>query len=191
MSNDEQRTRLWSLQTSVNKLVLGGRRDPEKIANILQVIVSGSVVSSFDNHLINCDTDPFCPDGWTVEEHRKGGQLNFDSAKIRLHLSSGQMNGRRIEGNKLRKELAKMPVMNANVLDCWLAHPELIQKSLKVDENGNPRYICFWGTIYRLSGGILCVRFLYWLEGRWRWVYSWLDFDFDDNYPAAVLASSS
>lgn len=55
MSNDTQFARLFKLQASVGKLVLDGKRDPEKIANIFQAIIDGSTVSSFDKKL---DTFP-------------------------------------------------------------------------------------------------------------------------------------
>ena len=57
-------------------------------------------------HVIDCDANPFVPDGWKVEEHQKGGQLVWDASKVQLYLSDGQKNGKVIEGNKLRKELA-------------------------------------------------------------------------------------
>lgn len=48
MSNGNQLERLWKLQTKVNMLVLDGKRDPEKVANIYQAILDGSVVASFN-----------------------------------------------------------------------------------------------------------------------------------------------
>jgi len=33
------------------------------------------------------------------------------------------------------------------------------------------------------------VRYLNWNGDRWNWNYNWLDNDWDDNNPAAVLAS--
>ena len=53
-------------------------------------------------HIIDCDADPFCPDGWEVAEHHKGGQLEWNTSKIKLHLSENQKGGNCIEGNKLR-----------------------------------------------------------------------------------------
>lgn len=76
--------------------------------------------------VIDCDADPYVPDGWKVEEHQKGGQFKWDASQMQLFLAEGQKNGKRIEGNKLRKELASQPVLNANVLDYMLAHPHLI-----------------------------------------------------------------
>lgn len=141
-------------------------------------------------HVIDCDADPMCPyEEWKVEEHRKGGQFTWNPEAVKLHLSANQMNGEQIEGNKLRKELAKEPVLNANVLDYLIRHPHLIPEEWKVDENGNTRYIYFWGTIYRDADGSLCVRCLYFESGHWNWGYDWPGLGWYSHRPAAVLAS--
>src|SRR3989344_5509559 len=89
--------------------------------------------NSTSGHVIDCDADPFVPDGWKVEEHKKDGQLDFDPAQVLFHLADGQKNGKSIKGNKLRKELANMPVMNANVLDFLLANPDIIPDEWKAE----------------------------------------------------------
>jgi len=134
-------------------------------------------------HVNDCDAQPFVPDGWSIEEHRKGDAFKWDPVKVSLHLDKGQQNGKWIEGHKLRKELANKPVLNANVLDYLLANPHLIPEEWK------DTLVFFWGTIYRDRDGDLCVRFLYWRSGRWRWSALWLDFDWHDRHPAAVHAS--
>jgi hypothetical protein len=141
------------------------------------------------SHVIDCDADPFVPDGWKVEEHKKGGQFLWDAAKVELYLSKNQQKGRVIEGNKLRKELENDPMFNANLLDYLLKNPHLIPEEWKKDEKGNTRYIFFWGTVYRDSGGYLDVRALYWDGGAWRWSYGWLDHGWDGRIPAARRAS--
>lgn len=139
--------------------------------------------------IIDCDDDPFVPEGWTVEEHHKGGQLVWDPANVKLWLSEGQKGEKWIEGNKLRKELADKPVLNAKVLDYLLAHPEIIPEEWEKDNNGNIRYIFFWGTVYRSSGGRLVVRCLYWSDGEWIWYYYWLGYGWHGDSPAALLAN--
>ena len=134
-------------------------------------------------HVIDCDANPFVPDGWKVEEHQKGGQLVWDASKVQLYLSDGQKNGKVIEGNKLRKELAGKPVLNANVLDHHLANPHLISEEWK------GKVIFFWGTIYRDSGGDLCVRYLRWGGDRWGWDYRWLVDGWGGGRPVALRAS--
>ncbi len=151
------------------------------LGKIADLVVENGKHSS----IIDLDAAPFVPSGWKVEEHIRGGQLEWDSAKVALFLSEGQQNGKVIQGNQLREELKGRPVYNANLLDYLLAHPELIPESWK------GKHICFWGTICRASVGRLCVRYLYWDGYRWDWDYLWLDNDFDDDSPAAVGASSS
>jgi len=162
---------------------LAGRKD------LLQLVrqalcAGGATVIPLVQHVVDCDADPFLPQGWKkAEYHKGGGKLTLDPSKIRLHLLPNQMGGRYVEGNKLRKELASEPVFNANVLDYLLAHQELIPKEWK------GRCVFFWGTIYRNSYGYLYVRYLYWDDGAWDWRYDWLGSIFGGNDPAAVLAS--
>ena len=134
-------------------------------------------------HVIDCDANPFVPDGWKVEEHQKGGQLVWDASKVQLYLSDGQKNGKVIEGNKLRKELAGKPVLNANVLDHLLANPHLIPEEWK------GKVIFFWGTIYCSSDGRLYVRCLYCFGDRWDLSCNWLGFGWHDDDPVALRAS--
>ena len=145
--------------------------------------LAGNVEVVVKDHIIDCDADPFTPNGWKVEEHRKGGQLKWDPKKVTLHLSPNQLDNKVVVGDNLRAELANMPVMNANVADYLLAHPELIPDEWK------GKVVFFWGTIYRHSDGSLCVRFLDWSVGRWRWSGRWLVRDWRVDGPAAVLAS--
>ncbi len=163
----------------------------DKLGQFRQVLLGHAVITQVE-HVIDCDANPFNPwanDGFTIEEHQKGGQWKFDPKQVEFFLSSGQKGGKVIEGNKLRKELAKKPVFNANVLDYLLAHPKLIPDEWKTDGNGNTRYTFFWGTIYRGRGGSLYVRCLYWDDGRWDWGNDWLARDWYGSDPAAVRAS--
>jgi len=143
-------------------------------------VLNGKAEIKYPEHLIDCDSAPFVPNGWSVEEHKKGGFL-FDPAKISLYLSKKQKKGS-IGGHDLRKDLSDKPVMNANILDYLLAHPELIPEEWK------GKYIFFWGTIYRSSGGILSVRYLRWDGSEWGWYYYWLDNDFGSAGPAALAS---
>ncbi len=150
------------------------------LADVLKVIKGQAEIKMIE-HLIDCDSAPFIPGGWTVEEHKKGGLFKFDPVKISLYLSKKQKKGNS-GGHDLRKELSDKPVMNANVLDYLLAHPELIPEEWK------GKYIFFWGTIYRYSDGLLCVRCLGWGGSRWHWVCHWLDCDFGSGNPAALAS---
>lgn len=150
------------------------------LASKLLPVVRGLGDVTIVKHVIDCDANPYIPDGWKVKSHRKHGQLEWDPKNIQLWLAEGQKSGKHVEGNKLRKELEDQPVLNANALDYLLAHPELIPESWK------DKSIFFWGTIYRCSDGDLCVRCLFWNGGSWHWDFRWLDDDFSSYNPAAV-----
>lgn len=169
----------------------GSPLDPVKVLKALQGIVEGDFdhVPVGRKVFINCDANPYIPNDWKVEEHRKGGEMEFDPTKVVFHLDEGQKNGRTIVGNELRKRFADKPVMNACVLDFLLANTNLIPEMWKANEDGSTRYIYFWGTVYRSSDGSLCVRYLCWRDGRWNWRYNWLDYEWDDRNSGAVFAS--
>jgi len=130
-------------------------------------------------HLIDCDAPPSVPDGWEVVEHKPGGKLEFDPAKIELYLCAEQKQGS-IEGHELRKKLEGKPVLNACVLDYLLKHQELISEEWK------DKYIFFWGTIYRSPGGDLCVRCLVWYGDEWHWGDGWLGSQWSGVDPAVL-----
>ena len=166
------------------------------LKQVLDALLGRAEIKAIE-HAVDFSADPFMPDGWSVEEHqkgkvakleRKGDDLYLDGKKIEFWLSSEQKRGV-ITGNILRAKLKGKPVLNANLLDHLLKNPHLIPEAWKKDENGNTRYIFFWGTIYRGAGGYLYVRYLYWDGDRWVWLYFWLDYDFCGIFPAAVSAS--
>jgi len=130
---------------------------------------------------IDCDADPFVPDGQSVKEHKQGGKLVWDATKVMLCLADGQRNGGRITGHELRKKFQDQPVLNANILDYLRAHPHLIPEEWK----GN-RAVFFWGTIYCDCDGELYVRSLYWDGDWWRCYCHWLGSDWGGSYPAAL-----
>jgi len=147
----------------------------------LKDVLDNKAVISYPDHLIDCSAAPFIPPGWSIEEHQPGGLWKWDPAKISLYLSKKQRKGN-ISGHNLRRELLGKRVMNANVLDYLLAHPELIPEEWK------GKYIFFWGTIYRRSDGCLFVRYLRWNGSEWYWSYYWLANDFYSGHPAALAS---
>ena len=157
-------------------------RSSPSLADIKLVLLGRATIQVIQ-HLIDCDADPFVPPNWKVEQHIKGGQFVFDPASVSLYLSKKQQNGNTILGDDLRKELRRKKVLNANVLDYLLAHPELIP------EEWRGKYVFFWGTIYRSSRGNLCVRCLCFSGGGWRSNYDWLGGRWCGSNPAALRAS--
>ncbi len=158
-------------------------------------ILRGTATVQITKHIIDLSGDPMPEDwkkaGWQTTKHTYGVTLELDPSQLKLHLSENQKNGRVVEVNSLKKELEdnKVPVLNACILDYLLAHPELIPESWKKDENGNTRYIYFWGTEYRHPDGDLYVRYLCWRDGAWLWSDGWLGNAWDAQFPAAILAS--
>lgn len=187
---------LASLLELAKKWLITWGLNPKKLLHVLQNIrkddllglVAGTHEIKMIEHCINCDAEPFIPDGWRVEEHQKMSNIKFDPSKIDFYLSKKQKNGS-IEGNKLREELKGKKVLNANVPDYLLKNPQIIPEEWKKDEKGDTRFIFFWGTIYRSSRGRLCVRYLYWDGGQWRWGRDWLGEGFYSYDSSAVLAS--
>ncbi|MDO8512343.1 MAG: hypothetical protein Q7S57_03655 [bacterium] len=132
-------------------------------------------------YIVDLDAYPFMPDGWELLEHHKGGQFEFEPAKIALFLSEDQKGDRQIRGYDLGNELRVHAGFNANLLDFLIAHPLLIPK----DWNG--KTVFFWGTHYRNADGV-CVRYLDWGGESWIWNYYYLADDLTCEEPAAVPA---
>lgn len=131
-------------------------------------------------HIIDSNKLPSIPyDGWTIESHEKMGKI--DVTKLALHLAPQQESGW-INGLELNKSL-KGKGLNATVLDYLLEHPDLIPEDWK------EKYVYFHGTVYRDSGGDLCVRYLYFIGGHWQAGSDWLGYDWDVRNPAVVSAS--
>ena len=159
----------------------------EELCRSILAVLRGQATVEGVKHLIDCDTEPFIPENWSIHPEdqigsRVSGKLEFDPEKVSLHLADSQKTGCMI-GHDLKAMLQGQLVLPANVLDYLLAHPEAIPESCK------GKFVFFWGTIYRDSGGNLVVRYLHWNGDRWNWNYYWLDFEWHVSNPAAVSAS--
>jgi len=165
-----------------------------EVRNVLRGLAE---VKPIDHAIDHSKTPKFPFNGASVEEHRgtgvsklerRGDDLYLDGKKILLHLEKSQKDDS-IQGHKLREKLAKQTVLDANILDYLVEHPELIPDTWKQDEEGRTRYVFFWGTVFRHADGNLCVRCLCWGDGGWQVDYGWLVSDWFVSYPAALLAS--
>ena len=147
----------------------------EKCRQVLSFLRGRAEIKPIE-YLIDCDAPVFIPEKWEVLpeaeqlQNRVCGQVRFDLTKVNLHLVNGQNDGKYIEGNKLRKELAKQSVYTAHVLD-YLLKPE---NQHLIPEEWKCKAVFFWGTIYRSADGNLYVRYLYWNGDRWGWDCYWL-----------------
>lgn len=111
-------------------------------------IVEDSVV------FVDCDADPFIPEGCGIIEHRRGGQFKCNFSNIEL---AGWDKQGYVTGREMRKKFLKK-ALNANVLDFLLKNPHLIPDKLKGSS------IVFWGTLYRSREGGRFVRVLEWFN---------------------------
>lgn len=134
--------------------------------------------------IIDLDADPYVPEDWTVEEHRKGGEFKFDLKKIELYLADGQKKGRSIFGSALQAELRNKPVLNANVLD-WL----IDSNQHRIPKEWRYKFIFFWDTIYRDASGSLAIRCLSWNGSQWTWDFRWINVHWLNEHPAALFVS--
>ena len=149
----------------------------------IRAVIRGHAEVKEVEHLINLDAPPFCPEGFEVVEHNKGGVLRWNSSKVGFYLSPRQQEGKWLKGTELREELKDQPTLNANLLDYLLVHPNLIPEEWK------GKYIFFWGTTYRGPYGFLFVRYLEWNGGQWFWDFYWLGSAWYSADPALVRAS--
>lgn len=158
-------------------------RSSTKLLENVKSVLEG--LSKITLHVIDFETEPYLPDGWSVESHAEAGPLQWDPKHIKLFLSPRQRNGEYITGHELREELKGIPVYNANLLDYLLNNPELIPNEWK------GKVVEFWGTIFRDSNGFLCVTHLlenfsgHWVRGNWK-----LNSFFDDTVSTAVFTSN-
>lgn len=139
-------------------------------------------------HIINLDADPFVPSGMKVEQHvTGGGQFEWHLSKITFSLFTNHENGLSDVVNtavQIRKGFEGKPVLNANVLDYLVHHPNLIPDDWK------GKAVFFWGTIYRGAAKNQCVRYLRWSGGRgWYWNPWWFNEELYGTHPAAMLAA--
>ncbi len=159
------------------------RSSPALLVDLKLVLLGGAKVQPI-KHSIDCDAVPKIPSDLQIKSHIKGGQFVFEPAKVTLYLSKKQQNEDYVNGNDLRKELRRKPVLNANVLDYLLKNTYLIP------EEWRDKYVSFWGTIYcHRSHDLLYVRCLCFGGNRWNSVHFSIDRELSGLNHAAVRAS--
>lgn len=139
--------------------------------------------------LIDLDADPVIPPGWYgFTSHIKRGMLEWNPKLFSMYFSLFQQNGKHIWGPYLQGEIVTRHdylLLNANVLDYWLSHQDIIPEECK-----NPQIsLCFWGTIYSIkkSRPQRYVRQLFLRDnGSFDWTYRAVDTMFDCKFPVAV-----
>ncbi len=130
--------------------------------------------------IVDCDKSSSVLERWTRVENRKNGIINFYFQNISLYLTNEQESGV-INGYDLIERLAGKTLMNENVLNYLLKHPEFIPEECREKKT------FFLGTIYRHQPGILVVRFLHFDGLDWGWDIVNLDSNFGFDDPIAIL----
>lgn len=111
----------------------------------LRAVLSGKASIIYSILTIDCDADPFIPEGYKLEEHKKSGRFEFNSSKTSIN------------------DLFNRVILNANVLDYLLINQELILEEWK------GKALLFRGTVYIHSDGRRCIRCLEWHISGWTW----------------------
>jgi len=164
----------------------------------------GNVEITVIKHTVDLGASPLPPffDGVEVVKHEGGGvveielrsddNLYIDDKKVELFFSERQKGDGMVVGHELRQELedGKWVLLNSNVLDYLYEHPEFFPEHWKKDENGDTRYIFFWGSVFRdPSSGNLYVRVLYWKGDELNHDDHCLVNSWDRQSPSASVAS--
>jgi hypothetical protein len=91
-----------------------------------------------------------------VYYHKLGEKILWDpkNFKLRIHPKRPE----NITFSEMLDWVKKEPIMNANVLDYWLLHPEMVPEECK----GENVSVFFWGTVYLDTFGGLFVRCYDW-----------------------------
>ncbi|MEO5646430.1 MAG: hypothetical protein ABIO57_01500 [Candidatus Paceibacterota bacterium] len=125
--------------------------------------------------------------GWAVQSHTKQEPFIWDPTKVELFLHDKQTGAVNIDGTELLKELAHLPVANANMLDFLTRNIDLIPQEWQKDEHGKNRQIYFWGTIYLGHGWAVSVRRLSFREGQWFSGQLWTGNTWDSTMPCVII----
>jgi hypothetical protein len=136
----------------------------------------------------------FIGDGWSIlndeTDTRSMALTELDLNKVQLvmMLKDGEVciGG---EENLKRLKASDYIRLDAGIFHTLWENQHVIPESWKEKVNGNTRYIFFYGTVIRDSGGSRYVLYLYWDYGAWDWGVYWLDYRWRDSGPSAVLAS--
>lgn len=173
---DEKLGVLARRQNDLFRRVREGTLPIEAVLRALQDTIEGNfdAIPVGPRRLIDCDVMPYIPDGWTVNTHHKGGEIEFDPAKVQFYQSKRQKSGGTIPIKDLIAETEGKRRGNACILDHLLANSNLIPEDWKFNEDGSIRYIYFMDTQYSVEGGGVYVRSLSWRARQWDWGFDHL-----------------
>src|SRR3989344_6562348 len=72
-----------------NAALVKGMCEGDRLTHIREYLLNVAEIKPIE-HLIDCDTDPFVPQGWDVVEHQKSGFFKWDPRGVELYLSKSQ-----------------------------------------------------------------------------------------------------
>lgn len=115
------------------------------------------------------DVLPLVTKGFNPTKHKPMKYFPYDPLKIDFYFTDQQRYGKISKAHEVYVEMADKPVLNANVLDYYLANPDRIPDSWKRDDEGKIRYIFFWGTLFEDFKKREFVRCLFFDESVQKW----------------------
>lgn len=188
-----QRLRSGNLQLEHMKWFLNLRTEER------ETLFKKSKKKEKDNNIISIPRNRFNPTefigkGWSIiaeeTDTRSIDLTELDLTKVQMvtMLKDGEtvVNGE----EKLKRLKASGYIrLDADIFLMLWENQYLIPESWKEKVNGDTRCIFFDGTVLRDSGGNRFVLYLYWNDGAWLWRMFWLDNNWNDSSPSAVLAS--
>ena len=122
------------------------------------------------------------------ERSLKLTEVNFSKVRLETCLKGGESS---VKGEEKLKRLKETNCirLDAKIFQTLWQNQHLIPESWKEKTNGNTTYVFFDGTTLRGPFGRRIVLYLFFRDGKWYWYYCWLEDDWHDNSPSAVLAS--
>lgn len=137
------------------------------------------------------DPAKFIDKGWIIDEEdgRSLALVKIDPAAVQLEhmLKAGET---RITGEEKFKRLKQAGHirLDAKVFQTFWENQNLIPERWKEKTNGSMTYVFFDGTILWSPSGYRYVLCLCWRSVEWDRGCRWLERDWRDDFPSAVLA---
>jgi hypothetical protein len=140
----------------------------EEITDFKVTDFSKVIFSDSDSGLIDCSVLPAVPrPDWKIAEHRFVEKIfKWEPERVELYLSEKQKYRNYTDGKTLYQEMKDKKVLNFNVLNYLINHPQLIPREWSSPGN----CIFFWGTIFKNEYDCLFVSCLRWDSERYSWV---------------------
>lgn len=121
-------------------------------------------------NLVDCSAAPAPCKGLKPVDHRPGGTVDLDAARIELIRPPTHADGHSMTGHEVIAALAVEPMANAVLLDYYLAHPE------RIPAEWEKTFAFFLGTTYKDKEGAIRVRGLIKTKKKgWIAIDFWLD----------------